>query len=118
MVSNWLRTSAAALLTASLTLAQFPPTPEGTTIKHFDNYSISYKATTICETTAKAWSGYVHLPGSYIGDFVPQNETVSLFFWYFEARHAPQDDLLRSTSQEDQDKRQCSALHQMTVPAT
>lgn len=91
MAFHWLRTSAAALLSASLAFAQFPPTPEGTTIKHFDNYSISYKPTTICETQAKAWSGYVHMPGSYIGDIVPHNETVSLFFWYFEARHNPQD---------------------------
>lgn len=78
------------LLTASLALAQFPSTPKDTIIKHFDDYSISYKQTTICETQAKAWSGYVHMPSSYLGELVPQNETVSLFFWYFEARHSPQ----------------------------
>lgn len=80
-----------AFLSASLTLAQFPPTPENNIVKTFDHYSISYKRTTICETQAKAWSGYVHMPSSYLGDLVPKNETVSLFFWYFEARNNPQD---------------------------
>ena len=78
-----------ALCAASFALAHFPSTPEDVIVKQFDNYSISYKQTHICETRARAWSGYVHMPSSYLGDLVPQNETVSLFFWYFEARHDP-----------------------------
>lgn len=85
-----MRASVAALLTAATVFAQFPTPPEDTITKDFDSYSISYKQTTICETQAKAWSGYIHMPSSYLGDLVPTNETISLFFWYFEARHNPE----------------------------
>lgn len=88
---RWLRCSTSALLAASHIVAQFPPVPEDTTKKDFDDYSISYKKTTICEAQAKAWSGYVHMPSSYLGDLVPEDETVSLLFWHFEARNHPQD---------------------------
>ena len=91
MTLRWLRTSAAALLTASRVLAQFPSTRDDTIVQEFDDYSISYKQTTICETNARAWAGYVHMPGPYIGDIIPENATISLFFWYFEARNKPQD---------------------------
>lgn len=43
--------------------------------------------TTICETKAKGYAGYVHIPSSYlndIGEAEPYN--ISTFFWYFEAR--------------------------------
>lgn len=70
---------------ASLVSAQFPPTPEGVTTKEVSSYpgvSISYKQTTICETKAKAWAGYVHMPISYLSDIEtlePYN--ISMFFW-------------------------------------
>ena len=81
-------------LLASLASAQFPPTPEGITTKQVTNLpgvSISYKETTICETQAKAWAGYVHMPTSYLSEIEsaePYN--ISMFFWYVLARENPE----------------------------
>jgi carboxypeptidase C (cathepsin A) len=89
---RWLANSLA--LATSFAAAQFPPTPKGITTKEvssFPGVSISYKETCICETKAKAWAGYVHMPVSYLQDIEgtePYN--VSMFFWYFEAREDPQ----------------------------
>ncbi|EME82559.1 uncharacterized protein MYCFIDRAFT_78999 [Pseudocercospora fijiensis CIRAD86] len=73
----------------------FPPPPEGiTTIQIPDKpgVSISYKETTICETRAKSYAGYVHIPSSYLDD-TDESEpyNISTFFWYFEARQNPRN---------------------------
>ena len=82
-------------LVASFAAAQFPPTPEGVTTKEVSSYpgvSVSYKETHICETKAKAWAGYVHMPVSYLKDIEGSDPyNVSMFFWYFEARQNPQN---------------------------
>lgn len=59
-------------------------------VTNFPGVSISYKETTICETQAKAWAGYVNMPTSYLKDIEgaePYN--ISMFFWYFQARESP-----------------------------
>jgi carboxypeptidase D len=80
---------------ASFTFAQFPPQPEGVTTKqlqHIPGASISYKETSICETSAKAWAGYVHLPSSVLADIeTDEPYNISMFFWYFEAREDPRN---------------------------
>jgi carboxypeptidase C (cathepsin A) len=39
----------------------------------------------------KAYSGYVHMPVSYLQDIEgPDPYNISMFFWYFEARHRPE----------------------------
>lgn len=89
---RWLLTSIALL--ASFAAAQFPPTPQGVTTKKVPNFpgvSISYKQTFICETKAKGWAGYVHMPASYLKDVELSDDpyNISMFFWYFEARENP-----------------------------
>jgi carboxypeptidase D len=82
-------------LVGSFAAAQFPPAPQDITTKEISSHlgvSISYKETCICETKAKAWAGYVHMPVSYLRDIEaidPYN--VSMFFWYIEARDDPQN---------------------------
>jgi len=68
----------------SLTLAQYPPVSNLTTISSpFDaNITISYKSpgTGTCQTafdTQQQYTGWVHIPGTY-----PTNT----FFWFFGAR--------------------------------
>ena len=82
-------------LTACFAVAQFPPTPEGIATKQVAGHpgvSISYKETNICETKAKAWSGYVHMPISYLHNIETADPyNVSMFFWYFEARENPKN---------------------------
>lgn len=74
-------------------LAGFPPQLEGVithALQVTPGVTISYKETFICETQARAWAGYVHMPTSYLKDIAtaePYN--LSLFFWYFEARNDP-----------------------------
>ncbi|KAK3685324.1 Alpha/Beta hydrolase protein [Podospora appendiculata] len=53
--------------------------------KNYPGVSISYKQTSICETTpdVKGYSGYVNLPASASG----ATYNSSIFFWYFEARN-------------------------------
>ncbi|OJD16314.1 hypothetical protein AJ78_03526 [Emergomyces pasteurianus Ep9510] len=75
----------------SLALSQyFPPTPKDVrTVSLRNGVSISYKQTSICETTpdVKAYAGYVHLPPGTLEDVgVYQNYTINTFFWFFEAR--------------------------------
>jgi carboxypeptidase D len=90
---RWLASSIA--LASSFAIAQFPSTPQSTTTKEasgFPGVWISYKETSICETKAKAWSGYVHMPVSYLRDIEGIDPyDVSMFFWYFEAREDPQN---------------------------
>ncbi|KAH0282290.1 alpha/beta-hydrolase [Aureobasidium namibiae CBS 147.97] len=72
-------------------VAQAPPTSQGLTYINSTIHpgaSISFKQTTICETTegVRGWSGYVNLPPS------PQegrNYPVHTWFWFFEARKDP-----------------------------
>ncbi|KXT12380.1 hypothetical protein AC579_1703 [Pseudocercospora musae] len=90
---RFLLVSAAFSFLAIRALCGFPPQPEGITTIHIPDkpgLSISYKETTICETKAKGYAGYVHIPGSYLDDIgksEPYN--ISTFFWYFEARQNP-----------------------------
>lgn len=70
--------------------SSFPPEPTGLTSiisERWPGASISYKQTTICETTegVKAWSGYVHMPESVLNQVqdVSINYDINLFFWYF-----------------------------------
>lgn len=85
----------ATLLACSAVLvsAQFPPTLTGITTKVLQGHpgvSISYKETYICETKAKSWAGYVHMPSSYLKDLQTADPyNVSMFFWYFESRNNP-----------------------------
>ncbi|KXS97328.1 hypothetical protein AC578_10712 [Pseudocercospora eumusae] len=87
--------SAAFSLFATRALCAFPPVPEGITTIHLPDkpgLSISYKETAICETKAKGYAGYVHMPSSYLndtGESEPYN--ISTFFWYFEARQNPRN---------------------------
>ena len=83
------------MLLASFAEAQFPPEPEGiltVEVSRFPGVSIDYKPTCICDTTVKAWSGYVNMPTSYLEDIEGSSPyNVSMFFWYFEARQDPQN---------------------------
>ncbi|KAK7192631.1 hypothetical protein DPSP01_006571 [Paraphaeosphaeria sporulosa] len=81
---------AVAQLALSASAASFPPTPEGLTIvksEKFAGVSISYKETTICETSegVKGYSGYVHLPPA---PEYNRNYTSNMWFWFFEARNS------------------------------
>ena len=84
-----------AILLASFALAQFPPQPEGITTKEVQSIpgaSISYKETFVCEISARAWAGYVHLPASALTDIeTSEPYNLSMFFWYFEAREDPRN---------------------------
>ncbi|KAF2798040.1 alpha/beta-hydrolase [Melanomma pulvis-pyrius CBS 109.77] len=56
--------------------------------------SISYKQTSICETTpgVKAFSGYIHIPSSLLeGHGGSSTYNASMFFWYFESRKDPKN---------------------------
>ncbi|KAK7418753.1 hypothetical protein QQX98_003771 [Neonectria punicea] len=77
---------------ASARNGTFVPLPKDVTNIQSRNYpdiSISYKETTICETTpgVKGYSGFVTLPS------IDKTNDASIFFWYFESRnntaHAP-----------------------------
>ncbi|KAI4861370.1 carboxypeptidase S1-like protein B [Hypoxylon rubiginosum] len=80
---------------ASTVRAQFPPTPENVTVlesKFGDGVTISYKEPGICETTAKSFSGYVHLPPGSLADLGEEQEyPINTFFWFFEARNDPEN---------------------------
>lgn len=85
--------AAAAALFTGRSFARAPPTPQGLTYLNSTVYSgasISFKETTICETNdgVRGWSGYVNLPPS------PQegrNYPIHTWFWFFEARHGPEN---------------------------
>ncbi|KAF6829341.1 carboxypeptidase s1 [Colletotrichum plurivorum] len=78
-----------------LAAAQFPPEPEGITLlksKFHENVTISYKEPGICETTpgVRSYAGYVHLPPGTL-DAETQEYPINTFFWFFEARKAPEN---------------------------
>ncbi len=85
--------SSIALL-GSFASAKFPAPVQGITtldVPQYPGVSIDYKETHICDTTVKAYSGYVHMPISYLQDIEPSDPyNISMFFWYFEARQSPQ----------------------------
>jgi carboxypeptidase C (cathepsin A) len=84
-------------LFGALAVAQkFPSAPKGLEVvssQLFKGAEISYKETSICETTkgVKAYSGYVKLPKNLLPDFQDwdDDQAAHLFFWYFEARKNP-----------------------------
>ncbi len=77
----------------TLSAAKFPDNAVGVTTKHVTGQpgvSITYKETSICETKAKAWAGYVHMPSWYMSEIQTADPyNVSMFFWFFEARSSP-----------------------------
>ncbi|KAK2605724.1 hypothetical protein N8I77_008541 [Diaporthe amygdali] len=95
--SLWTLAGTAALVT--LSLGQFPPTPDGVTFlksKFDENITISYKETKpgLCETTegVKSYAGYIHLPpGTLEGVGQEQDYTINTFFWFFEAKNDPEN---------------------------
>ncbi|TDZ37432.1 Carboxypeptidase S1-like protein A [Colletotrichum spinosum] len=83
--------------------AQFPPTPEGIKVlksKFHENVTISYREELtyrkpgICETTpgVRSYAGYVSLPPGTLDDVggEAQDYPINTFFWFFEARKAPE----------------------------
>ncbi|KAJ3006663.1 hypothetical protein HKX48_009537 [Thoreauomyces humboldtii] len=89
------------ILAPAIALAQyappsgFPLPPTGVTLlrsRIHANVSISYKETFICEETenVKGYSGYVHLPPNTMTD-VDQPYPINAYFWYFAARHNPEN---------------------------
>lgn len=94
---------------------QYPPKPKYDKVilsKVFPDTKLSYKAvsipiiphsqrhtshpsqTNICETTkgVKAWSGYVSIPANGLADLATPNDySINLFFWFFEARKDPKN---------------------------
>ncbi|KAH8896079.1 alpha/beta-hydrolase [Thozetella sp. PMI_491] len=82
-------------LLAGLASAQFPSMPTGLTVvtSNVDhNVTISYKQTTLCETTpgVRSFSGYVHLPRSSLYD-MEVGFDIHTYFLYFEARNDPEN---------------------------
>ncbi|SMR43760.1 unnamed protein product [Zymoseptoria tritici ST99CH_3D1] len=76
----------------TVVLAGFPSAPDDLIKINAGDSSISYKQTTICETKARGFAGYVHLPASALGEIQPLEQyNVSIFFWYFEARQHPEN---------------------------
>ncbi|OAR01017.1 hypothetical protein LLEC1_07349 [Akanthomyces lecanii] len=90
-----------ALLLGSITglvAAQFPPPLTGVKTlksKFHENVTISYKEPGLCETTpgVKSYAGHVHLPASLLRDIhgVKHEYDTNTFFWFFEARHDPEN---------------------------
>ncbi|KAK5172754.1 uncharacterized protein LTR77_002874 [Saxophila tyrrhenica] len=76
-------------LLSALGEAQFPPTPTDLTVvksKVDSRVTLSWKETDICPGS-KAYSGYVHLPGSSLEDVGGYD--VNTYFLYFEAQNSP-----------------------------
>jgi carboxypeptidase C (cathepsin A) len=79
------------LALASFAAASFPPSQKNIITKYINDVpgaSITYKETHICETKAKAYAGYINMPAGYLVDV--GNYSISTFFWYFQARNAPE----------------------------
>ncbi|CAI6332944.1 unnamed protein product [Periconia digitata] len=75
-------------LVGAASTASFPPVITGLTVVNstkFPGASISYKQTSICETTenVRGFSGYVHLPPAP-AESRPYSSHI--YFWFFEAR--------------------------------
>ncbi|CAH0043750.1 unnamed protein product [Clonostachys solani] len=74
----------------------FVPAPRNTTVIKstlFEGAEISFKKTSICETTegVNSYAGYVKIPKRLLPDASgwPEGLSANLFFWYFEARNNP-----------------------------
>ncbi|KAJ3535792.1 hypothetical protein NM208_g6987 [Fusarium decemcellulare] len=86
----------AALVTLVAGQGFVPPPKNVTTVisERFPGAEISYKETTMCETTkgVKSYSGYVTLPKSLLEDSHgwDDDHAAHLFFWYFESRKNPE----------------------------
>ncbi|KAH6625182.1 Alpha/Beta hydrolase protein [Boeremia exigua] len=70
-------------------LGALPPIPRDTTViqsTKFPGVTISFKETSICETTEgiKGYSGFVNLP---IDPSKNRNYESHIYFWFFKARH-------------------------------
>ncbi|TVY38347.1 Carboxypeptidase S1-like protein [Lachnellula subtilissima] len=88
MLSSFLSFMVAVLLPCTEFGQYFPPIPEGITVvdsRFGENITISYKETSICETTpgVRSFSGYVHLPPDLT---VSRGYPINTFFWFFEFR--------------------------------
>ncbi|KAG9252725.1 Alpha/Beta hydrolase protein [Emericellopsis atlantica] len=82
----------------TLVAAQFPPPLKGLKTlqsKFHENVTITYKEPNICETNdgVKSYAGHVHLPPGFLNDIdgEPQDYPLNTFFYFFEARIAPED---------------------------
>ncbi|KAF4444415.1 hypothetical protein F53441_11140 [Fusarium austroafricanum] len=85
-----MRLSLFALFGALVAAQQFVPPPTGLNVvksKLFNGAEISYKKTSVCETTkgVNAYSGYVKLPKHLLPDFQHWDDerAAHVFFWYF-----------------------------------
>ncbi|XXG97922.1 hypothetical protein Hte_004238 [Hypoxylon texense] len=91
----FLRAAIGIFMLALPVRAQFPPTPKNVTVlksRFGDGVTISYKEPGICETTAKSFAGYVHLPPGSLADLGEDQEyPINTFFWFFEARNDPEN---------------------------
>ncbi|OCT51282.1 Carboxypeptidase S1 B [Cladophialophora carrionii] len=83
------------MLAGSSSGQYFPAAPKNVTVVRSqvqDGVSISFKESSICETTpgVRSYAGYVHLPPDVVDDLgVDQNYTINTFFWFFESRKDP-----------------------------
>ncbi|GKT95329.1 carboxypeptidase S1 [Colletotrichum tofieldiae] len=76
-----------------------PPTPEGVTVlksKFGEGIEISYKENQpgLCEEAegVKSYAGYIKLPpGTLEGVGQEQDYEINTFFWFFEAKHDPEN---------------------------
>jgi len=79
-----------------LSTAQFPPTPNYTTVLQSpldSSITISYKSPdegtcTTAFSTQKQYSGYINLPPFTLAP-IQQNYSINTFFWFIEARENP-----------------------------
>ena len=85
-------------LLASAAAQSFIPTPKpGKTVssKVLGGAEISYKKTSICETTegVQPYSGYLTIPSRHLEDAAgwSKEQSAHFFFWYFPARNDPED---------------------------
>ncbi|KAI5861544.1 Alpha/Beta hydrolase protein [Durotheca rogersii] len=86
--------AALAVLAAGQGFVPAPKNVKTLLSEKFPGAEISYKETSICETTegVRSFSGYVTLPKALLDDTEGWDEGVAahLFFWYFESRNNPE----------------------------
>ncbi|GJD03994.1 serine carboxypeptidase [Colletotrichum higginsianum] len=81
----------------SLLALTVPPTPEGVTVlksKFDEGIEISFKEPGLCEEAegVKSYAGYIKLPpGTLEGVGQEQDYEINTFFWFFEAKHDPEN---------------------------
>ncbi|CAH0051499.1 unnamed protein product [Clonostachys solani] len=86
-------------LLGSTAAQAFPPAPKGATVVRselFEGAEVSFKKTSICETTegVNSYSGYVKIPKELLHPIASEWEdgaAAHMFFWYFEARNDPEN---------------------------